>query len=60
LFIGTLLLFRVDDLIFFVKQIETGGATRILVDKVINNRDGSPALLVQGTDYYHITLVSFT
>ncbi|CAO2166712.1 unnamed protein product [Urochloa humidicola] len=30
-----------------VDEIETGGATRILVDKVINNRNGSPALLVQ-------------
>ncbi|OEL25832.1 Protein MICRORCHIDIA 6 [Dichanthelium oligosanthes] len=30
-----------------VDEIETGGATRILVDKVINNRDGSAALLVQ-------------
>jgi hypothetical protein len=37
----------------FVKQIETGGATKILVDKVINNRNGSPALLVQGSDNYH-------
>ncbi|PAN28003.1 hypothetical protein PAHAL_5G124200 [Panicum hallii] len=30
-----------------VDEIETGGATKILVDKVINNRNGSPALLVQ-------------
>ncbi|XP_072150127.1 protein MICRORCHIDIA 6 [Setaria viridis] len=30
-----------------VDEIETGGATRILVDKVIDNRNGSPALLVQ-------------
>ncbi|CAO2182619.1 unnamed protein product [Urochloa humidicola] len=30
-----------------IDEIETGGATRILVDKVINKRNGSPALLVQ-------------
>ncbi|WVZ68504.1 hypothetical protein U9M48_017438 [Paspalum notatum var. saurae] len=30
-----------------VDEIQTGGATRILVDKIINNRNGSPALLVQ-------------
>ncbi|KAF8716741.1 hypothetical protein HU200_025826 [Digitaria exilis] len=30
-----------------VDEIETGGATRILVDKVIDNRNGSPALLIQ-------------
>jgi hypothetical protein len=44
----------------FVKQIETSGATRIVVDKVTDNRNGLPALLVQGTEYYHINLVSFT
>ncbi|KAL6614330.1 hypothetical protein ACP70R_036600 [Stipagrostis hirtigluma subsp. patula] len=30
-----------------IDEIETGGATRIKVDKVIDNRNGSPALLVQ-------------
>jgi len=33
-----------------VEQIENSGATKILVDKVIDNRNGSPALLVQGSD----------
>ncbi|CAL4954092.1 unnamed protein product [Urochloa decumbens] len=30
-----------------VDEIETGGATRIVVDRIINNRNRSPALLVQ-------------
>ncbi|KAJ1285814.1 hypothetical protein BS78_03G306400 [Paspalum vaginatum] len=30
-----------------VDEIETGGATRILVDKIVDNRNGSPAFLVQ-------------
>ncbi|XP_062186461.1 protein MICRORCHIDIA 6-like [Phragmites australis] len=30
-----------------VDEIQTGGTTRIIVDKVINNRNGPPALLVQ-------------
>jgi hypothetical protein len=34
-----------------MKQIQTGGSTRIKVDKVIDHRNGSPALLVQGFDY---------
>ena len=39
---------------FFDKQIETGGATTILLDKVIDKRNGSPALLIQGSDCYII------
>ena len=51
-FIFTLRLFMVEYVIGLcsVEQIESSGATKILVDKVIDNRNGSPALLVQGSD----------
>ena len=51
-FIFTLRLFMVEYVIGLcsVEQIENSGATKILVDKVIDNRNGSPALLVQGSD----------
>ncbi|CAD6257893.1 unnamed protein product [Miscanthus lutarioriparius] len=37
-----------------VDEIETGGATATLLDKVIDKRHGSPALLIQGFDCYTI------
>jgi hypothetical protein len=44
--------------LYLVKQIEKGGATRILLDKIIDKRNGAPALLVQGSDYYNYVNVT--
>jgi hypothetical protein len=46
--------------LYLVKQIEKGGATRILLDKIIDKRNGSPALLVQGSDYYYVNVTTFS
>ena len=46
--------------LYLVKQIEKGGATRILLDKIIDKRNGSPALLVQGSDYYYVNVTAFS